>query len=672
MQRIMQPLASTLFCLAVFVSCLHAQDTQGTMSNPQSLDLGKKPPLFIENGDYKLNFGGRACVEHYYQDNIYLLNGCMPDENEYFKHTVDTSLHFVYGEKKYGHKAVQAFTALRSKGIWGKPASFSDRESGPNSPSEVKISDSLVGSHSHTTGKPLIWAKEAWLQFSLNAAIGYHSPLVHTLKLGYFPFDLGRGIALGSAYGLNKEFLGLYSYPEDKAPPGILLHGEFFKDRFAYDIYYAKFEERSKGLSDTINTVNAHIVGRRETPWRGVNKDDELIAGRIKVKPVYDHDKIGTLELEPYVFYNAASDQKVEIAPDSKSQWGAFGIALEHKVKNFEWGGEVAVNYGHETLFPIDRNKSQIKRTRASNGEEFAYLTEEYSHILQKGLVTSDPNMTINAPVTQVSEEYALRSGLDCKGNIEVPTDGKFDDFSNKSDRFIKGYVNKFTGWMGVIDAAYTFEDIHLTVAGAYGYASGDKSPHSEEVNKRYGGFNGLHEVYSGKRVKSVIILGERFLKMPVTLVGGEREAIVDVTFSDIAYAGVSALWKPNTRVKGLKINPNLLFYWKTKTSAKFDAEKGEASTTEKARNFMGTEFNIMSSLQLSKDLTMACNTGLFAPAGYFTDIKGVPLDKNFFRRLVKTPANFGVLEANETLAKLYSLGNDTSYYLKVGVEYKF
>ena len=67
---------------------------------------------------------------------------------------------------------------------------------------------------------------------------------------------------------------------------------------------------------------------------------------------------------------------------------------------------------------------------------------------------------------------------------------------------------------MAVVDAAYTFDKWPLSLAIAYGYASGDENPHKEAKNKTHNGFVGLHECYIGKRVKSVFY-DDRVLQLP-------------------------------------------------------------------------------------------------------------------------------------------------------------
>lgn len=641
---------------------------------PKTPGAGEKTPMTLKSGDSELTIGSVTKISHVFQDATYLLNREIPDQNEYFKHTIDISLDAKFGEKKFGHTAVELYTDLRHKGVWGKQAVFADKyEAGSVGVANVKLSDSVFGSHSHGTGKPLVYVKEGWLQMSLNAIFGVESENVHTLKLGWFGFELGRGIALGSVYGANKEILGLYSYSDDKSAPGILLSGSFIKDVAGYDIYYAKFEERSKGLSDTLNSDKKHWIGRRSSPWRGINKDDELIAARLRFKSPEKFKNFGKLEVEPYFFINYASDQKIEIAPDATTKLGASGIALEYSKNGFEFGGEAAFNFGEETVHAIDRNTTKIVRNESTDGKTNS-LIEIYTKVKDN---------TSIAYATKANNNIVFQSGVEnLSGNLPNPnpatppgtTAPGSNTLNSASDRFRPRFVNHFEGWMGVIDAAYTFQNVGFKIAAAYGYTTGDANPHNEEVDKDFKGFVGLHEWYSGKRVKSVILLDERNLKRPISLPSGETQAAVDLSFSDLQHCGLGLEWKPKLKDKTLVINPNALFFWKTHGAKKFDAEyldtttgKYGRTTDEDASKFMGTEINIISKYSPFKDLSIFANFAVFTPGKFFEDVKGIRLDGDYFETNIPEDARADADDESK-----FRLSTSTAVHLNIGFEYRF
>lgn len=632
---------------------------------------GVKVPFVFKQGDSELTIGSITKISHVYQDATYLLNRQIPDENEFFKHSIDLFFDAKFGKEKFGHTAVELFTDLRHKGVWGKQATFADKyEAGSVGVSNVRLSESVFGYHSHGTGKPLVYVKDGWLQMSLNAIFGVESVNIHSLKLGWFPFDLGRGIALGSMYGANKEILGLYSYSDDKSAPGILLSGSLVKDVVSYDLYYAKFEERSKSISDTLNSDKKHWVGRRASPWRGVNKDDELFAARIKFNSPARFEKFGELEIEPYFFVNEASDQQIEIAPDATTRLGATGIAIEYSKNNFEFGGEFASNFGREIAHAIDRNVAKISRIPGANAagqvDAVNQLAEVYSHVTDNG-ATAYATASNNNTVYQNKVDPVTGNLIN---NNPIPTGGTkpgSTTLASKNDRFRPEYTSHFNGWMGVVDAAYTFDEANLKLAVAYGYATGDTNPHTVEKDKEFKGFVGLHEWYAGKRVKSILVLDERNLRRPVSLPANSKDfAAVDLSFSDLQHTGVSLEWKPALKDKTLMLNPNLMFFWKTHTSKKYDAALGQ-TTDQDARNFMGTEINIISKYVPIKDLSIIANAAAFIPGGFFTDVQGVKLNGDYFEFNIPYDAR------NDADAeKNFRLSTSTAFHLNIGFEYRF
>lgn len=627
---------------------------------------GEKGPFTISKGDADLTLGGRVRVDYVFDDNVYMLNKNLPDEEQYFKETVDLTLAAAYGHEKYGHNAVEIFTDLRHKGVWGRPLSYADKDAGLLGQSSIKFnneSNSIFGPHAHTSTKTLTWFNEAWLKFSLNAVLGVGRDNRHIqfLKLGWFPFDLGRGIALGSFYGLNRELIGLYNYSEDKAAPGINLTGDIIKDRLKYDIYYARFEERGKSFDDVVNVEKRFIVGRRTNPWRGVGKNDDLIAGRIKWKALKSEND-GELYFEPYIFYNAASDKKVDIPADSKVNWGSYGMQLEYSYKNFECGGEFALNYGKEHLYNIDRDQTGIQNRDG-------YLKEEHPKILDK-----DPNDSSAMPVpvtrytNQASREPVYTNGV----QINIANGASEDyPFYNAKDRFRNSYINKLDGWMTVVDGAYTFAKWNLKLALAYAYASGDDNPHTRQVNKTYHGFVGLHENYNGgKRVKSMLILDERDLLRPIAKVDNRVDTSRDIHFSNLQYVGLGCKWLPKSRIKNLIIWPNILGFWSTHRMHKYVPDptnpnkSGRLSETEYARNFLGTEANIWTSCNVVTDLRFYINFAVFFPGGFYSDMKGVPTSREIFTFVAEADTRPDAVRLG--------LGDDTAFHLNVGIEYNF
>jgi len=635
------------------------------------------PKVYFKNGDNEFKIGGDANVESFYEKNAFMLNDRLPDENFYFRHTLDLNFDLVYGKEKFEHKALEAYLNFRHRGIWGRSQSYADRDAVFSDKAGIKIADATTGQHLHASGRNLPWISEAWLLASFNAMFGMKSENVHSIKLGWFPFELGRGIALGRWYGTNRAILGLYNYDkEDKWAPGININGKLIKDKLSYDLYFAKLEERSKSLSDNIDIVRAQWLDRSGIKWRGVHKDNDLYAARLKWN-AFKNDDYGALDVEPYIYYNNGLDQWYEVEPDEKMQFGAYGLGAEYAWKNFEFGAEVAANYGDEKVVALDRNK--VVLSADANG----VVTEYYTHILTTDPATTEyknwkkspVNDTSNSVATNTTSKNGVADGSLYNAGLSeavLSDPGQVQKVYNTptiANRFRPAFTNKLHGWMFVTDAAYKLPDYKLKFAVAYGYASGDANPHENEVNKTYKGFIGINESYYGKRVPSIFLLDRRLLKMPTAVTRNSDELTADMAFTDLHLLGAGATWTPALGAKTVSVNPNILFFWKDSTSKKVipgtDATNWSASLTENARKYMGSEINLVTECEVLKDLKVFGKFAAFIPGGYFSDVAGIPLDDDFFGTISK-----GI--ASTLDPRNFRLGHDTAYHANIGMEYKF
>lgn len=634
---------------------------------------GEKKAFVFRRGDMTFKLGGKSTTEHRFSKNAVMLNSKLPDQLSHFRQTLDTNVHFGYGEKKYGHNAIELGSTVRFKTVWGQFGKFPGTEKNE----KFKVLGTSLGEHTHSSKRSLMWVKNAWLQASWNAIFNVESNLLHTFKIGMFPFYLGRGISLGPIYGATRSFLALYNKDADFSPPGILLSGELLKDKLWYDLYYAKLEDKSASFGDVFNSNKEKILGRRTTPWSGPSKDSDLFAARLKIKPLNKAGNKGELELEPYIFYNEASDQKVELTADSKSMLGAVGLAAEYSFKNFEIGGEVAFNFGSEKLRAIDRNQVVLRSDVYTDNGDFESIHEVYSKVLYDDETNTNVhgkpvvvNPQTESAITKYARSYEGPRANDATWAPDPADDNGVPMYKNASDRYRCAYTNKYRGYMAVLDASYLIDRFDLKVAAAVGIASGDGDPHAVEKNKNYDGFVGLHEAYPGKRVPSLLILDARKVKRPLTLVEGDGEADSDASFTDLRFFGFGATWAPKSmKSRKFSINPNILFFWKDYKSKKYDRTyndcEGRVDPCCDADRFLGTEINVLAKMELLKDLTLIGNFGYFTPGSYYKDIKGTPMKGDLFNKLEEQ-------DRQDLPSERYRIGTSDAIYTQVALEYKF
>lgn len=619
-----------------------------------------KDALKIQNKDYALTLGGSSKIENYFQKNVTLLNSNLPDESFYFKHTFDLTFDYAYGEKTFGHKAINAYLDMMHKGVWGK--NFTATE-----PARLSLSDDYqdtnFGDHKHTSSRPFLWFREAWLNLSLNAIVAPHNKeKLHFIKLGWFPFVLGRGISYGPAYGSTRDSLGLYSAMEDKCAPGINISGELIKDSLLYDVYYSMLECHSKGLGDTLEAVRYNQPDCKNTPWRGVNQNNQVIATRLKFKPKLA-EKYGSIEIEPYAMYNDARDQSLEMPSDSKAQLGTFGLSIERTYGNFECGGEVAMNVGKHTIFQLDRNVSTLGRN-STNGA----LQLTYSKVTKAG---GD---------CVVSNAIAKAANATTKNN-ESYTSEASDNLTNSGTRMRANYDKTFKGFMGLVDAAYTFPQIKLRVAGSSAYVSGDQSPLLNPTSGKIHSFIGTNEWYSGTRVKSVFFLDDRSLQRPIIKSKSSASIAGAYTgFNDLVLAGISGLWTPTYHHKKVSLHANAISFWQDHKDKLFYINEDNSTSITKyiptfsendARRHLGIELNSIGTIELLKDLNMFIKGACFIPGGYFTDMKGLPMKPDALSLIDQVPSVSKEGYSQEEVEK-YRLNNNIAWHINTGLTYKF
>src|SRR5690606_29788280 len=103
----------------------------------------------------------------------------------------------------------------------------------------VKDTEVVFGEHSHPLTLILPIMRELWFEVTLNDLVGICSPYRHTFTVGIFPFQLGRGIALGDAYALTPDFLGYNpANAVQQYAPGFKFSGSLMMDEvLTYDVY---------------------------------------------------------------------------------------------------------------------------------------------------------------------------------------------------------------------------------------------------------------------------------------------------------------------------------------------------------------------------------------------------------------------------------------------------
>jgi hypothetical protein len=613
-----------------------------------------------QQNDVLCTFGGTFKPEMFFGANTSLLNkNNVGNEVWYMRHTLDLNLALAYGKETYGSSVLNTRFDIRNKGVWGNPESIARTIE-----ATVKDVDVVEGAHKHAIPRHIFWMRQAWIEFDLKHFLGLSFLTKHSFKLGLFPFQLGRGISLGSAYAVGPELLGFYSDSAvDQFAPGGLLHGDIVEDVLSYDLYAAILHNKSSSLGDTGAAIYGQEYGRRETPQRGSGKINFLIASRLNWD-VFKHDTYGHLHVEPYGLYNKDLEQRVEFTGDASSQLGTLGMAVEYTNDYFEFGCDYAFNIGQQRVKGWDRNSV----TKENRDGQAVFVN---SHVVDESTSKKIPYVKGSTAQKEIDRPTASQDeSLNGKPIDTIDSNIGFLSgpvtMQNAKNRFRNPYTNKYEGWMFVADAGVWAYKKDLFIAAAVGVASGDRNPNEETVDYQYSGFIPLQDIYSGQRVESAFFGSfNRPLSAPTNQAAPSPFASVVDRFTNIVNCGFSIKYEPQDVSTPFKIFPNGIAYWQQKATNKFDA-KTKTELKDEASTFLGVELNIFAHWMVMKDLKLYFVGAVFFPGQHYRDIKGKPLN----------PAQQKALDRLDTTGfdedRIPNIGDSTAYTFNLGIEYKF
>ncbi|HZW60844.1 MAG TPA: hypothetical protein VFF04_01340, partial [Candidatus Babeliales bacterium] len=581
-----------------------------------------------EAADFQAILEGKFKPEFFWAKNINLLNNCNPfDRVVYARHTFDVGGNLTWGKIAFGDDILEMQGFMRNKAIWGSPTSIAK-----TTDATVKLSESVTGRHRHDIPRQIFWLRELWLRFVLNQPLGLGFHHYHDITLGAFPFELGRGIALGSAYAVGPERLGFYSDSSiDQYAFGAKVYGDILEQQLAYELYAAILQNKSTSISETAANILGQQYGHFDFPERGFGKINFIIAGRM-FWTAFDN-ALGKLSFEPYVLYNQDPEQTVEFLADASSKLGTVGMAGEYYGDRFEFGFDYAINIGHQNVKGWDRD--DIIGPKNQNG----FWRELHSHVVDQNgnRIPFVPRGSAESIIDNAVESEAMNGQQ--IGVIEADfcnactTDLEPVELINAQNRFRDPYCNTFKGWMFVADAGQWIHNHEVMLALTAGIATGDENPHVDTKNKTYDGFVPLQEIYSGKRVRSAFLMGgvgriKRPLSEPSTDQAPSRFASEVNGFSNLVFTGAAAVWKPKGCGRDFMINPNIIAYWEEAPTHAFDI-KTKHDSPRFARPFLGVELNTFGYVQLLKDLKFYGVWSIFIPGGFYTDNRGRPFNND-------------------------------------------
>lgn len=608
----------------------------------------KTTGLVFKNNDDGITatLKGKVATGTSFEDNGYLLNSKAKGArgNKIDRILGNKTKFELKGNVKHD-AGIEAQMVLSSKMTWGSSRSIS------TTTNSVKFGEALMGAHSHQIHPRVIYLGEAWAKFDCAklfcSALGQHS-----LTFGMFPFSIGRGISFGSAYAVNPPGLGFFSdYTTNHFAPGVLFEGNLGCSQLTYDLYASVSTSKSTSFKDAAEQiydnllVNKTYVSSTEFA-RGFGYANSSFVARLNWTPVNNKEKNIKINIEPYAVYTHSGAQKLEFTGDAKSKLGTLGLSSEFTFSKGSFGFEGAFNLGHQEVFSWDRNVAKFYYDTTTGT-----MIKRFSHVYDDAALTTRTIFD-----SSLADDYRPTGTVDSSLNsAQIGTTGKY----NASNRFRDTYKNEYKGWMFVADGSLYIYKRDLMVSAAAGVTKGDIDPATKVGTEReYKGFLSQQELYSGKRVNSLFVMGAySSLKRPHALTVKKDFVTSNEGFNNLIFAGMGLTFKPENWSRKFSVNPNIIVFWQENSQTK-------PNSTELISNRLGTEINFFADTKIGKNVKVTAKGAVFLPGKYYTDIKGTVLS-NEVATLVKK-AQSGITES------LPVTGDDTAYTLSLGMEYSF
>lgn len=594
-----------------------------------------------------LNDGNISETNADYQSNY---DAAMNDRNLLFRSTTDFLLSLTDGDLK--KPRLKFHTCLRFRYVFGGPGVVT------TSDPAFEIDGTSTTLNALSIPKNLLWTNEAWLHIALNK---HDDSRDNFLQTGLFPYDIGRGIALGSAYA-SSGFLG--ASPEfsiDQFAPAAWIHTEIFPQKFDFNTYFALLVNQSDTPSDNSEVIRTQDLSQEATGnTRGTSTQVWLLSLSTRWYPINEENHKAVIE--PFLIQYHAPDQTLEYYADSNLYLRTWGVSIEHFAGDFEWGMETGFNGGHQEIRGWDRNQSTLGTDFNGNLQvqySQVYLVQQNT-VLDVGSATTIPayastsvptsmagRFNMAQAVTNSTQDQALNGQqLNPVGDyLVVATAAGTNNYNlvNSDIRFRPEQRVFFDGFYCVADVGYQILKDRLKVYAGVGYASGqldnleeDVSDFSQEglLNRRFHGFFPIQSVYSGNdRLNLFVLLNQgvpRFdIQNPVptlpnknyiTPIQGTQNTLQINAFTNLMYMGGALEWKPEwlgQKSGGIKLN---VIYYRMPVTPTIPG------TDLFASNSLGTEINLRQVATIFERVSLCNAVGVLFPGQLYTDMKGTSL----------------------------------------------
>ncbi len=545
----------------------------------------------------------------------------------------------------------------------------------------------------------LTWFREAWLKYSFSQK--YHS----FAQVGFFPFAIGQGIALGNAHRLGRIVAGLdRACDVDQYRFGLQLAGDFAPDRFGYNLYLGVIDNHAHSIYENAQITQAQSVNDRlkGKPYRNEFSANTVAVGQLVFKPSF---KDTNITIKPYVLLNRDTEQQAEFAGDASSVLGTIGYEASINKGKLTVNLESGLNFGFQDVKKYDRDM-------------VFFASKPYHLFLFQD--SGEPG----TPVWRTAERSTYPEDLSfgyCNGVVFTDGSDSGVRYKNAYNRFRHGYKNSYNGMFVTFDASYEYEhtkQASTTWGFSGGFIGGDDNPNDslemllarrldgtctdacpscfeecwqdyryKDHDKSYAGFVGLQQLYTGKTVRSFFMMEAHKLNQPINFT---QSMITYPQMTNLAFLGTGANYKQRAFDRIFDININGLLFcspYKERKGFNYGLDTffklnacGEQETLRLMPNlnadanlelsrFLGAEINGSAHFQYDPNLRFYAQGAAFIPGLHYRDAQGkiIRLSEQF--KLAST--DYSGYEMNSKKYR-FALGNSVAFFANIGFEYHF
>lgn len=375
--------------------------------------------LFFATKDLQMLIGGRIREEYFYAGRTQTLRSDFSDVLNAWRHKASLLLGVRQGTRRHGKPASEALLKITNYSMWRNESRYLGIES-----TDLQIREldgAHIGDHTHRNLVPLMFMEDAYFKINFDAFLHPFHKHPTYLQVGYFPFWIGRGVALGYYVDGGVPHMGWNLDGDannlEQSPIGVVLSGEIIKNLTA-TFYFTKWKAPTIFLGDTREPSRIQRL-EKPRPERGSCKDTETWAFKLD----YKHKGSNwDLLLEPYIMYTRAPEQSIEVRADARSDLGTYGAMVEFNWKGFHVNLEAAGQFGDQDVFAIDRNVVQLKHDKITGNVQevnshiyYGDATQAAAFLVSQGLPNTVDNQNLviavgaqNAPVQATGQVKTL------------------------------------------------------------------------------------------------------------------------------------------------------------------------------------------------------------------------------------------------------------------------